>query len=187
MNHTKRLLALLLTLLLAFTLALPAFAEDDPPEEPDPAMPVITRQPQAGKWRFLEGVNISLEAQIPNGDPIGYIWHIRYEDGSEKSLTGYGLAILVDYGATFTVEVYNKANPEYRVTSESLRLEMTWMMKFLDVLGDFIWENDFAWNLYSAISGIGVSLFLFLTPIGWVGLTFLFILFFGAWTQSIFK
>ena len=40
MKRMKRLLALLLALALALILALPAFAE------PDPAMPVITVQPQ---------------------------------------------------------------------------------------------------------------------------------------------
>ena len=43
MKLSKRLLALLLTLSLAFTLALPAFAED----EPDLAMPVVAVQPSA--------------------------------------------------------------------------------------------------------------------------------------------
>jgi len=124
MKHAKKWLALLLTLALALTLALPAFAEDDPPEEPNPAMPVITRQPEGGIIRFGSSVPISVEAHIPNGDEIGYLWHFNYSNGNVGSWCGDDAEVEMQYyEVAVCVEVFNKASPEYRVTSETVYVE----------------------------------------------------------------
>jgi len=70
MKHTKRLLALLLALIMAFSLALPVLADD----APNPAMPVITKQPQSVDASSKQFV-LTIEAEILNGDPIGYQWY----------------------------------------------------------------------------------------------------------------
>ena len=124
MKHAKKLLALLLTLALALTLVLPAFTEDDPPEEPNPAMPVITRQPVGGIIRFGSSVPVSVEAYIPNGDEIGYLWHFLYSDGDVDSWCSDDATVEMQYyEVAVYVEVFNKANPEYRVTSETVYVE----------------------------------------------------------------
>ena len=127
MKPIKRLLALLLTLALAFALALPALAQD---EEPNPAMPVITVQPQGGRIRLYESVTVSIQAHIPNGDEPGYLWHCRYSDGSEESWYG-GAQIEIYDAASCYVEVYNKANPEYRVTSATVQVELSWLANLI--------------------------------------------------------
>ena len=72
----KRILSVLLTLALALALALPlalpAFADG----EPNPAMPVITVQPNPKDIRvkFGESFTLSAEAVIPNGDEVRYEW-----------------------------------------------------------------------------------------------------------------
>ena len=71
MKQLKRLLALLLTLALALSLALPAFAS----EEPNPAKPIITAQPQSVTVLDGEPFTLSVQAEIPNGDPLRYEWY----------------------------------------------------------------------------------------------------------------
>ena len=75
MKHINRLLALLLSLVLVFNLALPVFAADDP----NPAMPVITRDMILDMRPIKYGeeftLTLSIEAEIPNGDPIAYQWY----------------------------------------------------------------------------------------------------------------
>ncbi|MCL2494460.1 MAG: hypothetical protein FWE98_02235 [Oscillospiraceae bacterium] len=126
MKQTKRLLALLLTLALALTLALPAFAETDPPEEPNPAMPVITVQPEGPTDRLrasYEGFMLRVEATIPNGDPISYRW---YQNGVD--VTNDDVPFCVSQESEpgdyyYYVEVYNRANPAFSVTSETIHVE----------------------------------------------------------------
>ena len=121
MKHTKKLLAALLSLALALALALPAMAED----EPDPAMPVITRQPVGGSQT---GQNTTftryVQARIPNGDSIGYEW---YRDGVLVE-GATGASITVELYSPGTVDiyvvVYNLDNPEYHVTSQTIQLEL---------------------------------------------------------------
>ena len=120
MKHAKKLLALLLTLALALTLALPAFAEDEPPEEPNPAMPVITVQPQSVRVRVNETFTLSVEAYIPNGDEIGYRWSgygLGYTPKDTKELT-YTFGSWYQGTYEYTVEVFNLNNPELIITSE---------------------------------------------------------------------
>jgi len=109
MKLSKRLPALLLVLALAFiSLALPAFAED-----PDPAMPVITAQPQGARLTeiaiFRKAVTLSVEAYIPNGDEIGYDWYKGWDpiDKHDSSIT---LKDDADAGIYY-VKVYNKNDP----------------------------------------------------------------------------
>jgi len=124
MKLSKRLLAMLLTLVLALTLALPAFAEDDPPEEPNPAMPVITVQPVGGSMAIGELITLRVEAYIPNGDEVGYRWYRDMPHTDEH----YSAELTIQAGyvgvANYYVEVFNLAQPELKVTSEAARVEV---------------------------------------------------------------
>ena len=127
MSLSKRLLALFLVFVLAFSLALPAFAEGEP-EEPNPAMPVITVQPQGGRIRLGQKFTLSVQAHIPNGDEIEYIWYhsrriIDMPSSNELVISG-DYAGTNEYSIEVNVEVINKANPEYSVTSETARVEV---------------------------------------------------------------
>jgi len=125
MKRTKRLLAILLALALAFTLALPAFAED-----PDPAMPVITVQPQSVHVAYFnKGFTLFVEAYIPNGDAIGYRWVRIPPSGAEEKVGGnFASYTYTEWSAPetyyFYVEVYNRNNPELSVTSETVSVSM---------------------------------------------------------------
>ena len=116
MKSTKRLLALLLIFALAFTLALPVFAED----EPDPAMPVITVQPQGERVLKEDLFLVKKKAHIPNGDEIGYQWYRNNTllDGA----TGDSIIGNARETADYYVIAYNKANPELNVKSETARV-----------------------------------------------------------------
>ena len=120
MKHTKKLLALLLALALGFTLALPAFAED----EPNPAMPVITVQPVGGRVKAGQEFKFSVEAHIPNGDEIGFRWY-----GSPRNplVDAQTASIKLTFPGTYTyyVEAYNINNPEYAVTSQTVTVEVS--------------------------------------------------------------
>ena len=75
MNHTKKLpalraLALLLALALCVGLGVPALAE----EEEESATPVITKQPESVTVTRGEKFEFTIEAEIPNGDEVGYQW-----------------------------------------------------------------------------------------------------------------
>jgi len=125
-KYTKRLLAALLTFALAFSVALPAFAEDDPSEEPNPAMPVITAQPQSHRFRFDDRpreLNLSVEAHIPGGDEIGYQWY-RGDVLISGEKTIYVNLPEGEGSDYYHVVVYNVNHPEYRVTSETARVEV---------------------------------------------------------------
>ena len=89
MKLSRKLFALLLVFVLALSLASPAFADD-----PDSAMPVIIVQPQnvvvtPGILGMFETDKIeftlSVEASIPNGDPVGYQWY-RVEVSSNRKI-----------------------------------------------------------------------------------------------------
>ena len=128
----KKLLSILLAAALVFTLALPAFAED----EPDPAMPVITRQPE--DVRKEKGVEFFLrvDARIPNGDAVGYRWMCNDGDGYVEIGNSHIINETWDTVGTFScyAEVYNRANPEYSVTSETVLVEVyepSWFTLFV--------------------------------------------------------
>lgn len=125
-KYTKRLLAALLSLALAFSPALPAFAQDEEPEGPDPAMPVITVQPQSYRFRFDDRpreLQLSVEAHIPGGGEIGYQWY-RGDvliSGEKTIRVNPPESERSDY---YHVVVYNVNNPEYRAVSETARVEV---------------------------------------------------------------
>lgn len=133
MKLSKRLFALLIGLVLAFSLALPAFAEDD---EPDPAMPVITLQPRETITLKLDDgdLHIYVEANISNRDPIGYQWYVIPKEGGAatpiiEDASGPELSRVFNYreGTKFFVVVYNKADSSatdglHRVQSEESTL-----------------------------------------------------------------
>ena len=90
MKRMKHLFALLLALVFATGLALPAFAE----EEPDPAMPVIIRQPVGGYARVGDSVTFAIEAELPNAGRIGYQWY--------DAATGMPIADAISGSVSFT-------------------------------------------------------------------------------------
>jgi len=89
MKTTKRTLGILLTLAIALTLALPAFAGEN-----DPVITAVT--PQNAVARTGESVTFTVEAQAPEGaeDPLAYQWYQwvgndwqAIEGAASKSLT----------------------------------------------------------------------------------------------------
>jgi len=118
MKLTKRILASLLALALALTLALPAFAEN----EPNPAIPVITVQPEGGRVRTGQSITLSVEAHIPNGDEIGFRW---YDSQRNRLVDAQHASLDFTFPGTYTyyVEAYNVSNPEYAVTSQTVTVE----------------------------------------------------------------
>ena len=121
MKHTKHALAVLLALVLALTLALPAFAADDP----NPAMPVITVQPQSVRVKADRDFTLSMKAHIPNGDEISYRWW--WDDGYSLHLLGGTEKITLNRNPDtcyIYVEVFNAVHPEYSVTSETVCVEV---------------------------------------------------------------
>ena len=122
----KRLLALLLTLLLAMGIAPFAFAQEDEPLAPDPVAmtPVITQQPQGFRVSTVHGstMPVRVQAHIPNGDTVGYRW---YRNGelftTHESIT---LSTRSPAAADYHVVVFNRDHPEYYITSETVRAEV---------------------------------------------------------------
>ena len=115
----KRLFATILTIALAFTLALPVFAENDP----NPAMPVITVQPEGGRVRTGQSITLSVEAYIPNGDEIGFRW---YDSQRTRLVDSQHASLDFTFPGTYKyyVEAYNISNPEYAVTSQAVTVEV---------------------------------------------------------------
>ena len=122
MSHSKKLLALLLSLVLALGLAVPAFAAG----EADEAMPVITKQPEdvvvAAKFFYVPAeYTLSVEAYCPNGDPVGYQWcdAVPITGAVDSAYTSrFGSSSARKY--TYYCIVYNAKegfDSEYRVTS----------------------------------------------------------------------
>jgi len=146
MKQSKRLLASLLALLLALGLGLPALAVDEPPEEPDPAMPVITVQPYGAREGHLI-LSFRVEAYIPNGDEPGFLWVGPGTDAySEIRQNMYVFAVP---GANdYYVEVYNRSSPEYRVVSDTASVDypffewvIDWLAEELDHFGQDLWAK----------------------------------------------
>ena len=131
MKHTKRLLALFLALFtLAFSLALPASAQESITQHSqatqNPAMPVITVQPQNVRVSLGQVIFLTVEAHIPNGDPIGFRWfRIFGNTAFAMEETTAQVPIFIVYVGTgyFFVEVYNRSNPAYTVRSNTITVE----------------------------------------------------------------
>jgi len=132
MKLPKRILALLLAFMLALGLGASVIAEDEPPGEPNPAMPVITAQPQSITIQNNSEFSISVQAEIPNGDPMRYEW-FSVESGmtvsDETSITG-GISVQFAKNAAnaqfqYYVVVYNANDESLYVTSETATLTVT--------------------------------------------------------------
>ena len=126
MKTAKTLLALALTLALTLTLALPAFAETDPSEEPDPAMPVITVQPEGVRVKFGRFVTLSVQANIPNGDEIGYQWYCGDTklDGETGASIRFRAINIYQGSGDYRIEVFSLTNEACSITSELARVEI---------------------------------------------------------------
>ena len=102
MQHTKRLLSLLLTLILAFGLAVPAvFAQ----EEDDPRSTVnwddfyiVTQPQQEQSIKKGESFTISFDVHVPEGVEVTYEWY-GIADGFFKMTTA-GPALVCNPGDT---------------------------------------------------------------------------------------
>jgi len=129
----KRALAVLLALVLAFGLALPAMAAEDEPEpcpycaedSTCPRMPVITQQPQSVRMDlFSDGfIPVSVEAYIPNDEWIGVRWYrgeqaVRSNSNIHNRFNVHVNTESGDYHAV----VYNIFSPEHYVVSETFRV-----------------------------------------------------------------
>jgi len=127
MQFTKRTLAVILTLIFVFSLTLPAVIAEEPPDEPNPAMPVITVQPKGASVVSGDTLTLSVEAYIPNGDEIGYTWWCTKVSTGAKNKVGSTAEITITAKTgtyDYYVEVYNLASPEYKVTSQTARTEI---------------------------------------------------------------
>lgn len=88
MKHTKRLLAVLLSLLLSLALLAPAVSAVD---APDPNAPILTKQPEATYYlKVGNALTLELEAELPAGvtGDISYAWYTynwayHHEHGGE--------------------------------------------------------------------------------------------------------
>ena len=79
MKLTKHILAALLALALALTLALPVFAEN----EPNPVMPVITVQPVGQTIKHGDSFTLSVEVSVPAGvKVVSYFWQEAHSGGA---------------------------------------------------------------------------------------------------------
>jgi len=144
----KKLLAILIALILALGIYTPAFAEMELPDEPHPAMPVIIVQPVGGQVNLNENYKLSVEAHIPNGDEIGYRWYCNGEPMGQQARewTSYRTRTTADYH----VVVYNRTNPEYSVTSETVRVEVYRTLE--ERMTDIMW-NSWGWLIFLAYAG----------------------------------
>jgi len=84
MKFTKRILATLLTLALALTLALPAAAAVDWNEFR------ITKQPQDMTIKYGDSFTLSVEVDVPDGVEVEYQWYrgSKIEGATDSSLHG---------------------------------------------------------------------------------------------------
>ena len=177
MKHTKRLLALLLAFALTLGLALPAAAiinldgtepdwDGDPlirplsdTINPNPAMPVITRQPQKASASSCTGFTLSIQAEAPNGDPLRYEWY-QVRKGTDDWLVSedasFSMAICIDSIDAGTEQfqyycvVYNANDDSLFVQSETATVTITfgamprsWRMIVLDWL--YKWARPLYW------------------------------------------
>jgi len=121
-QYLRTLLTCALILAMTLSFALPAFAEDN---EPNPAVPVITVQPQGSSQKDSRATfSLSVGAHIPNGDAIGYAW---YRDGAlipENETSAAAIRLTTPGTASIYVVVYNLEHPERSVTSETVQIEL---------------------------------------------------------------
>jgi len=124
MKFTKRMLAAILALAMALTLCLPAMADDEiPPEEPNPAMPVITMMLQGARVKYGQPLTLTAEAYVPNGDAVRYEWY------GPMSRRGSGASLTIDkvnqYDAgNYLLYVYNASDKSCYVKAELVRVDV---------------------------------------------------------------
>jgi len=112
----KKLLSLVLTLALAAGLAVPAMAAADD-------VPVITVQPQNVAVQPGEAFTLSVEANVPNGERVGYQWyyHNTTSTGAAWSAATYNSTVGADgrgYGLYYcTVYNYDRGKSETSLNS----------------------------------------------------------------------
>ena len=158
MKLLKRLLVSLLVLALALGLALPAFSVDDP------AMPVITVQPQGVSTKQNQRIVLSVEAHIPNGDEIGYQWYC----GSNTLVGQTGACLEIKRAAPtdsglYYVEVYNRGDKAFSVRSAgaNVKVSPTLAYSFMRSVVEFFWVlpyillTPFAWLWLKIMSLFG--------------------------------
>jgi len=88
------------------------------PRDDNPAMPVITKQPQSITVKCCEEFTLSVEAYIPNGDEVGYRWYIEYLPNHSSSISdAKSPSLLVPYFYLFRPYLSISSNP---VTQYSL-------------------------------------------------------------------
>ena len=122
----KKLISVLLAaILLAFSLALPASAQESEVME-NPAMPVITEQ--SPNLRVRRGrhptITMRVDAHIPSGDPIGFRWYLedRYLPGPGNRNNTFANAGTIYDSRNYHVVVYNQNYPQYYVRT-TIRIE----------------------------------------------------------------
>ena len=145
MKYAKKWLTLLLALAMGLAPAMPAFAA----AEPNPAMPVITMDMLIDmapvKYGKQYRLDLTIQAVIPNGDPIGYQWYEWYEGVLDPR------AIPGANAPSYTVHSMNTggANPSYycvvfNANDETLavtsRPTVIWLERPPPSLGDRILE-----------------------------------------------
>jgi len=145
----RKLIAALLALALVFTIALPVLAQDDNDEpEPCPYTPVI-RSPlvifgdhtsTASGILIERSRSMSIRADIPNGNPIGFRWYrdnrVITGETTSHHTTGSTSRMSVSVSGYFHVVVYNVEHPQYYVTSEPVYSDAFRMGFFA-----FIWQR----------------------------------------------
>lgn len=164
----KKFTAILLVLSLLFAFALFASAQEieNNAEESNPAMPVITLQPQGGRSRGSH--HVSIEASAPNGDEISFRWYrngILAFQGIWEDSAHVGTPGATTY---YHIVVYNRTNPAYYVKSDVISVEV--YTTFMDSVADFLGEFFDGVSRVVTIAGIVV-----LSPI-WIPLAGLFVL-----------
>ena len=137
MKLSKRPLALLLALALAFALAVPAFAEESLPEELTPAVPVITTQPR--NTRVIESggasVQVGIKAHIPGGGEVRYRMYLGDQLIQDTSLPYISSD---NVSGMYHIEAYNRVHPEYYTTSKTFRVEVSKLSLIEMVFGPII-------------------------------------------------
>jgi len=92
------------------------------PRDDNPAMPIITKQPQSITVKCCEEFTLSVEAYIPNGDEVGYRWYRngdRIDDATGPTLTVPYYYYYSSYDSSlYYCNVYNKSNSRTYVDSE---------------------------------------------------------------------
>ena len=122
MKHTKKLLALLLVLLLAFSIALPATAAVDWDE-----FRIITQSPQDITVPYNESFSLTVMVNVPEGAQVQYQWYCTGSSGA------------ID-GATSPTLTLSPGDPEYPQKPNTTSANYYRDMSYFCVINAY--END---------------------------------------------